>query len=909
MLVRMVRLHNFTSYRDTSIEFPREAGAIAIVGPNGAGKSSILDAIYYALYGESLRGNIRETVRAGAGEMEVDLLFEASGATYHVRRRVALKKRRHEVSAELTRVVDGREKLIARGAKEVSRAVEALLGVDKTMFISAYYVRQGEIAALLSMQPGERKKLITRLLGIEYFEKAYENMLLLMERFAKEHVDPLEKKVEQKEYLSGELKKLEERLREYREEERLLASRIRGAQKARKKLEGEKRRVEKELEELQEKSRRLTSLEAQKREVLKKVEFLEAQLSELEKIRAEFQRLKEECERLKPFYEGRQAASMLAEKGGELKELRRKASELTSKLEKIPRLRQKAELYNKLKRRLEELKEEEKRYNMALQELRSLEEDKKRLDSILKRIRTRLKPYLDAVGLPDTTTPEELKAALLQVRNKLAGEVKEYEERYREITQEMESLKARLSQLEKWLRGLSGISEARCPLCGRPLDEKHKRDLYTRYAAEAEDIKRKLSEKLEEANRVKSSLEAVKREYERILRLDPETGYELLSEYGEYRKEQENLVEAIKRKAEELRRMSGLEEKIKELEEQISSLEGDYIEYEFHSDRRPEYEKELAEIKAKINELEAVLKEASRKLASLGLLGKDPGEIIRGAELYIEYSARLRELENRLKTAEDIKSELGSTKKSLESLEREIARLRPEVEGIDRLEEKRRVLEQKLRELEQEIGKLSGKQVALREAIEEAASRISELQAKLGEIEEIERKLESAKKVLEDLEKIRRVFHKDGAPRIIRERAIPRIQRLTRELLEFFNLNIGDIIINEDFSIAVMDGGRERSITTLSGGEQVITALSLRLAIARSTSEGRSLLMFDEPTANLDEDRRRLLVDALKKLYREGEGPRQMIIVTHDRELEDAADIVYLVKRLPSGSLVERLEL
>lgn len=52
----------------------------------------------------------------------------------------------------------------------------------------------------------------------------------------------------------------------------------------------------------------------------------------------------------------------------------------------------------------------------------------------------------------------------------------------------------------------------------------------------------------------------------------------------------------------------------------------------------------------------------------------------------------------------------------------------------------------------------------------------------------------------------------------------------------------------------------------------------------------------DEPTANLDEERRSELVELLKEFMENPDNLSQLIIVTHHRELEQIAETLYRVK-------------
>ena len=70
----------------------------------------------------------------------------------------------------------------------------------------------------------------------------------------------------------------------------------------------------------------------------------------------------------------------------------------------------------------------------------------------------------------------------------------------------------------------------------------------------------------------------------------------------------------------------------------------------------------------------------------------------------------------------------------------------------------------------------------------------------------------------------------------------------------------------------------------LSGGEQQ------RTAIARALAAGSQIVLADEPTGNLDSENSRNIVESLRQLAHEEN--RCVIIVTHDPEVAEAADVV-----------------
>jgi exonuclease SbcC len=62
----------------------------------------------------------------------------------------------------------------------------------------------------------------------------------------------------------------------------------------------------------------------------------------------------------------------------------------------------------------------------------------------------------------------------------------------------------------------------------------------------------------------------------------------------------------------------------------------------------------------------------------------------------------------------------------------------------------------------------------------------------------------------------------------------------------------------------------------------------------------------DEPTTHLDEERRKELVNILNSFFREGGRIiPQMLIITHHREIEEVADVVYSVSKKEGYSTAE----
>lgn len=106
---------------------------------------------------------------------------------------------------------------------------------------------------------------------------------------------------------------------------------------------------------------------------------------------------------------------------------------------------------------------------------------------------------------------------------------------------------------------------------------------------------------------------------------------------------------------------------------------------------------------------------------------------------------------------------------------------------------------------------------------------------------------------------------------------------------------------------AVIGPGGEQDIDQISGGERVALAIALRLAIARVLSGKVETIIMDEPTTHLDEERRKELVNILNSFFREGGRIiPQMLVITHHREIEDVADVIYNIRKQEGYSILRR---
>ena len=127
---------------------------IAVIGDTGAGKSSILEAMTYALYGQTSLGSRskQELMNDTSDVMRVVLRFQVAGGEWEVTRvdRRAGAGGLRPPQAQLVRYGPGGETIErVEQVRTVNERVQALIGLDSDAFLRTVILPQGRFARLL----------------------------------------------------------------------------------------------------------------------------------------------------------------------------------------------------------------------------------------------------------------------------------------------------------------------------------------------------------------------------------------------------------------------------------------------------------------------------------------------------------------------------------------------------------------------------------------------------------------------------------------------------------------------------------------------------------------------------------------------------------------------------------------
>ena len=213
--------------------------------------------------------------------------------------------------------------------------------------------------------------------------------------------------------------------------------------------------------------------------------------------------------------------------------------------------------------------------------------------------------------------------------------------------------------------------------------------------------------------------------------------------------------------------------------------------------------------------------------------------------------------------------------------------------------------------LDAELSSLQEKDKALiRDEATEAArikAQKTEVEATGQRITRLEEDLTRYKKDLLEAEELQIV------ETWLREILIPSLQMIEKNILLSLNQEFNKMfkrwfselieseelqgLIDEDFTPVVEQSGYGLDVESLSGGEKTSVALSYRLAlntiVKQATNTMKSnMLILDEPTDGFSKEQLFKMRDILNEL-----DCSQVILVSHEKELETVADYIYRVRK------------
>ena len=333
-----------------------------------------------------------------------------------------------------------------------------------------------------------------------------------------------------------------------------------------------------------------------------------------------------------------------------------------------------------------------------------------------------------------------------------------------------------------------------------------------------------------------------------------------------------------------------LEEEIKTLDRKISQTKEKQVELEDSIEKINDElrEAENADIKLKthnisteteLEQIAATIKEKVKKIKDIPIT-INSGQLLEASSIDAHAKMKYEKILQIEKTTSGFNQEEFSVKK------------KNLIQNRDRL-----------RQIDQEFGAISNR-------IENAEQQLERNRIILDE-------LHNVRKYVIELENIQKnVYSIDGpVAKSLRSWALDIISEKASEYLEKLNTKIQRISLSQktrDVNITCYARSTMLELESLSGGEQVSIALSLRLGMAHLLGASNlNFMILDEPTTHLDSERRKALVGVLSQLasIRGEEASMQFIIISHDAEIfeDSSVENIYNFESAINGTLVNPL--
>ena len=931
----------FGPYADrTEIDFSRlgDSGLYLITGDTGAGKTTIFDAITFALYGQA-SGQVRDSAMFRskyadtATETFVELVFSYQGKKYQVFRSpeyMAPKKRGTGLTlrkAEAQLIYPDERQPVTK-ARDVTRAIEELLGLDYEQFTQIAMIAQGDFQKLLLAGTVQRGEIFRQIFHTGIYQQVQLKLKDAARSRYKEY-DEMRRSIAQ--YLDG-VKLRQREGTEAEEFAELKKGKFEG--KLERSLEilksfidqGEKRESEllKREQELDQKIRTMENmlhLSAQKRNLEQKKDLarkqLEQLLPDLEKASGEAEKYKDadqKCEALGILIREKQEQ---LKKYQVLEQLKKELDEIRMQLKKC-RAGQEANIRQEqqLHKDMEQLKKERSLLeNSQLDLQKAITEKEKRTQRKLELngLETGMREFK---GLYEATKEQQKK---YQAAYEKAQQQSEY---YQQIFHSF--LDAQAGILAQELK-----ENEPCPVCGS-LSHPHPRMIskgrtVTQEILDNEKIKLDKLEKISadqslEAGKLKERSNA---SWKQIV----SGAEELLEEFQEFRKETKNgngqagdfrtvwkqMILMINREKEQCENLlTESDRKIREAEENTKRkqkveklLENLEKEKDILQEKKNSCDREQAGLTTKASENEKQQKNAAEEIrqahpeAGKEVLEK---EIREKQQEYIDLKENSRKMKETLERFQAEKARITSTIKTLEEQQKEIGEIRE-----DEIREQYTESTMQKTELAEKRKELFSIQSGNLEIFRKVQKRKEEMTKAEAEYVWMKNLSDTANGNLNGKAKIELETYIQMAyfDRILR-RANVRLMTMSSGQYELKRQEQSENRKEKaglDLNVIDHYNGTERSVKTLSGGESFQASLSLALGLSdeiQASAGGIRLdsMFVDEGFGSLDEES---LSQAVKALSSLADGHRMVGIISHVAELKDRIENKIIVTKQCSG--------
>jgi len=1021
MIPVQLTLQGLYSYQEKqTIDFNRltSANLFGIFGMVGSGKSSILEAITFALYGETDRLNSRDgrnynMMNLKSNDLLIDFIFETGKNQTAYRATVKGKRNSRNFEDVKTLERSAYRKIGNEWIPIENEALETAIGLSYDNFKRTIIIPQGQFQEFLQLKDSARTQMMRDLFNLEKFE--FSSRVTFLESKNNEQKQLIHGQLQQlgeidsekaKTYeaqliqLKNEIVEQELKLKSYREQEiqwqqiQELANKLKSAKQTMAGLK-EKEPGFNELEKtilqyekcVSQFKNSFDTLETSDKKIALKTELIKNETQKLIKQEAEIKSDETILLEIKPGYEARE---MLKQRAEELEKVAR-IIELKNKIVKEKeRLTNGETILNQTVEKAERLKTEGEKLTI------SIKEEKQNLPdfALLSEVKTW---HVEKLNFEKQNSEIEKERGKLQNEEKVVkqsvqdifngsffigfAEKEDIQKAIQHLQQQVDLKKLDIktlennaghlqvkAQMEKFAQTLHDGKP--CPLCG----SLHHPEIYSvknirDELSQLEKTKLEFEKEIEKLNETISTI----KELDNQIKFNAKVLLDWTEKQSESRLKTETHLSQFKWPGfEELAEVnktfdiSALSQK--EIKKKETELETILKNLDSAQKDKERFYNEIEKIKTvlAVGNTELITLQAQLKIVSVeqyhdistALIDEERKSLM---QKYLQLEKQFNDITSRLselrKTKDMLSGSLTANNRELEleqKLNSELLELlneqvkRSEYESIADVKQ---VLMQPV-EVEKQKQTLAG----FKQNLALAISRVEDLQTEMGtrlydaevhqkikgEILEIENNMTSKnqelgkteellKKLLKDLENqvllqnelekleiraeniktMKSLFKASGFVNYVSSvylqnlcnAANDRFFQLTRQKLSL------EITPDNNFQVRdFMNGGKVRSVKTLSGGQTFQAALSLALSLAdniqKITESNQNFFFLDEGFGSLDKESLAVVFDTLKTLRKEN---RIVGVISHVEEMQQEIDVHLRIENDENrGSLIKK---
>ncbi|MFH1522094.1 MAG: chromosome segregation SMC family protein [archaeon] len=951
--IKKMVMHGFKSFARKT-EIPLENTMNVIVGPNGSGKSNVTDALCFVLGRLSIK-SIRAAKAAnllfsgnktykGSQEASVELVFDNSDKTFGIDASEITIKRVVRKTGQSIYRINGQTK-----TRQDILELMAQAGIDPNGF---NIVLQGEIQSLVKATPEERRKIIEEVAGISIYETRKQKSLREFEKTEEKLKEVAAVLKERTSYLKNLDKERQEAISYQKLETTIKQCKATLISKTMNTKEKETSEINKAIEEcnseieklrkqIHEKNSSVNNLQSKILIINKQIQSSTS--NEQEILYREISDLKADLAGLdarRENFDNRTTHGK--EKISNFKDKIEKLNLEISKIQTVsPEIKEQQKQQKILQEKFDILEQQRRKFYILKSDLSTLENQKSQkekfliesskeiqlIDQTITSLFNEIK-YSKSIetnrGL-SVETKSKIETTIEQISN-LEKEILEREKRNAILEMDIEreeKLKSDIVQLKF------------CPICKQDVGDNHKHKISTTANVKIEsakhEVEKNIKTRTEEAEKINSFKERLSTLRTKLNELDIDqiklkNSEEKREQIKKITKNQTETKEELKSINEKLHLIRDKYEALKSIEEKYDEARLTLQEISFAD---MDIDTEITIKRREINRLSVELKSITRDIEESEIeLRKIELRIIEKDKEAIKKDAEEKKLYEKAQTFFDQRNELQDQQKVLET---DIIGIQHTVKNLeDRINNSKIQKAQftaQIDSLKSELSEIGQVKILamptdqIKERLQKSQFQISRLgNVNLRALEVFDRVGEQvqliqnkAEIILQEKEKIQNIIAEIDKKKkksfittlnVINEYFTRNFSQLSRKGQVSLELENKKDPFEGGLSIIIkVSRNKYFDVTSLSGGEKTMVALSLIFAIQEY--KPYCFYIFDEIDAALDKRNSELLAALLKKYIKAG----QYIVITHNDTLISEAANLYGVSMQENISKIVSLKI